>query len=200
MDTILFILKLIPFYLIGAFPTGLIIAKLNGVDITKTGSGNVGATNLARTLGKKAGILTLLGDLGKGLLSVFLCYYFFSKELNTLSLVSLVTVLGHCFSLPKLKGGKGVATTLGVILALDMKLALGLLIIFFVVFAIYRIVSLSSVTAAIFLPILFALSHMDTPSSIRYIVLISFVIIYKHFPNIKRLINGEEKKFSFGGK
>ena len=64
METLLYILKLIPFYLIGAFPTGMIIAKLNGVDITKTGSGNVGATNLARTLGKKAGILTLLGDLG----------------------------------------------------------------------------------------------------------------------------------------
>lgn len=200
METLLYILKLIPFYLIGAFPTGMIIAKLNGVDITKTGSGNVGATNLARTLGKKAGILTLLGDLGKGVISIVICHYFLSKNLDTKALVALITVLGHCFSLPKLRGGKGVATSLGVILAISPKIALGALLVFVVIFAIFKIVSLSSITAAIFLPILFFLSNMGDVRSVHYIMLISFVVILRHYPNIKRLLKGEEKKFSFGKK
>ncbi|MGI6681347.1 MAG: glycerol-3-phosphate 1-O-acyltransferase PlsY [Bdellovibrionota bacterium] len=197
MDILLNILRLIPFYLIGAFPTGLIIAKINGIDITVAGSGNVGATNLARTIGKKAGIYTLLGDLGKGVISVLLCYFFISKDLEMLTLVALATVLGHCFSLPKLKGGKGVATTFGVILVIDPKIALGLLLIFITIFAIFRIVSLSSITAALFLPILFLLSYEGKENSIHYITFISTVVILRHAVNIKRLLKGEEKKFSF---
>ncbi len=199
MDICLKFLILIPFYFLGAFPTGFLIAKIHGIDIKSTGSGNVGATNVARTLGKKAGIFTLLGDVGKGALAVFIAHLIFN-DLTFETYVAFVTTLGHCFSLPKLKGGKGVATAFGTILVIDYKLALLALAVFVLVFYFSRIVSISSITAAFSLPIFFNFIYPLENVSIYNLMALAFLIIYRHKDNIKRLARGEEKKFSMGKK
>ncbi len=199
MENIFDFLILIPFYFLGAFPTGILIAKIYGVDIKNTGSGNIGATNVARTLGKKAGILALLGDVGKGALGIFIAS-FILNDLTFLTRVAFITTLGHCFSLPKLKGGKGVATAFGALLMIDYRVALLALLVFVLTFYCSRIVSISSITAAFSMPIFFNFLYSINDSSIYNLMGLSFLIIYRHKDNIKRLVRGEEKKFSMGKK
>ena len=112
MMSVLIALSLIPFYLLGAFPTGYLIARMNGVDVTAVGSGNVGATNVSRVVGKKAGIVTLLVDVFKGAFGVAVASGLSTSTLFV-ALCAVAVVAGHCFSVPPyLKGGKGVATAL----------------------------------------------------------------------------------------
>lgn len=107
MHYLLHAFALVPFYLLGAIPSGKIIALSKGVEIEKHGSGNVGATNLARVVGKKAGLYTLLADIGKGVLAVFVAHMLTENQ-DFSALAGLSSVLGHCFSVPKvLRGGKG---------------------------------------------------------------------------------------------
>ena len=187
-------LLLILFYFVGVFPTGYLLARAKGIDITSIGSGNVGATNVARALGKRAGLLTLLIDLLKGATPVAIAYLI-TDDKNFIYLSGLMPVLGHCFSIPGfLKGGKGVATGLGASLCIAPLATLIAVIVFIVSYKISKIVSLSSVIATVVLPLAnFALTSNASQSCI--LMIIASVIIFKHRENIKRLAQGEEKKF-----
>jgi len=167
---------------------------LHGVDITKQGSGNVGATNVARSIGKRAGVLTLVLDLVKGALAVLLASLI-TNESWFLSAAAVAVVCGHCFSLPPfLKGGKGVATGLGVLIALVPGAALTSIIVFAALFSTTRLVSLSSIIATLSAPLYsLALNHPE-PKSLALIVL-SLVIVFRHRENITRLIEGREPRF-----
>lgn len=190
-------ISLIVSYLIGSFPTGKLLAKVYGVDITKSGSGNVGATNVARTLGKKAGIIVLLIDILKGIIAVKLSTIFINQPLdNFAELSGLAAICGHCFSIPPwLKGGKGVATALGVLVSLNPLIALGAVATFAGAFWSTRIVSISSILAAAIAPLLSLILGGPTLAVIFYL-LMSLIIIWRHRENVTRLIRGEEKKFS----
>lgn len=191
-------LAFIPFYLLGAFPTGTLVAKKHGIDIAKHGSGNVGATNIARTLGKNAGILTLFIDCLKGFLAVFLAKIFFGDP-TLEGLAGAAAVFGHCYSIPgKLRGGKGVATSFGVLIALSPTLALATACIFGGLFAATRIVSVSSVTAALFAP-LFAFLAYPEYGWIYSVAVIGLLVVYKHKENLQRIIEGREPKFTLNG-
>jgi glycerol-3-phosphate acyltransferase PlsY len=186
-------------YLIGSIPIGVILSKRYGkVDIQKEGSGNIGATNVYRTLGKKLGILTLLGDVLKGLIPVLISFWLLEKEDTHkeiwISLTALMVVIGHCYPLfLRFKGGKGVATALGAFLAIDPRVVPVALIIFALTFYKWRYVSLGSLLAAGSMPVLVAL----TSGSKIYIILaltIVLLIFYRHRENIIRLREGKEKK------
>jgi len=182
-------------YLCGAIPTGVLIANRQGVDVRNLGSGNIGATNVARSVGKTAGLLTLLGDVTKGLLPVLVVRFLDLGEI-ALACAAVAAFLGHLFS-PFLgfSGGKGVATGLGVFLGLAPQaigLALGMFILTFLA---SRIVSLASLVATGATPIfLFFLSypkgHLFAGS------IIAILIIIRHHENISRLLKGQEQKFS----
>lgn len=179
-------------YLIGTFPSGLLAARINGVDLQKSGSGNIGATNVARTIGKKAGIIVLLADILKGVLVCLIAMLILPE---VLAIAGLLAVLGHCFSIPKLfKGGKGVATSLGVILFISPLTALISVIVFALIFYISQIVSLASISACFFAGVI---SWLLAPDYAPALSLIAAIVIIKHSPNIKKLIRGEENKFSF---
>jgi acyl phosphate:glycerol-3-phosphate acyltransferase len=196
MLLLLTLLAWIPFYLIGAYPTGFLIARARGVNILEHGSGNVGATNVARTLGAKAGLLTLIGDILKGALAVSAAK-FVSTDAGFVCGAAVACLAGHCFSLPpKLKGGKGVAVSLGITLMLSPLAALGGLTIFVVMVLAFRVVSVASVTAA-FAASLTALFTSAPEQFSRALMLMSFIILFRHRQNLRRLIEGNESKFRF---
>lgn len=190
------IIAFLPFYLLGTIPNGVIIAKLKGIDVTAAGSGNVGATNVARVVGKSAGLLTLILDVLKGLLAVSIAYALTNN--NQFAAWSLFAVVaGHCFSIPGwLKGGKGVATSLGAILALDLQLASAAIAGFILIFAMTRIVSIASISAALILPIV-AMFTLNSDRQLLPISLASLLVVFRHRQNISRFILGKEAKFSF---
>lgn len=195
MTGLLIALSLVPFYLLGAFPTGYLLAKTRGVDITAVGSGNVGATNVSRVLGKKAGIVTLLVDVFKGAFGVAVASGLSSSP-SFVGLCSVAVVAGHCFSVPPyLKGGKGVATALGVILVLSAQTGVVALVVFIGMFAVKRIVSLSSISAALAVPA-YAMA-VNLPSYVAAAeACIAALLVYRHRQNIQRLIEGREPKFT----
>jgi len=194
---LLITLSLLPFYFIGVFPSGYLIAKQAGVDIAKHGSGNVGATNISRVLGKKAGLLTLLIDISKGALAVGLGRIFVAELEWYVALTALAVVLGHCISLPPyLKGGKGVATSLGAMIVVSPALAFLAVLVFAGVFAAKHIVSLASVSAAISTP-LFAMALGYSDELLYGLIPIALVIVIRHKDNLKRLALGTEPRTEF---
>ncbi|MFN4894606.1 MAG: glycerol-3-phosphate 1-O-acyltransferase PlsY [Pseudomonadota bacterium] len=200
MRSLLALVALVPFYLIGVFPSGAILARSKGVDITAVGSGNVGATNVARALGKRAGLITLLLDLTKGVLAVVLASAISSLEWYAAG-AAVAVVCGHCFSLPRwlkapswFKGGKGVATAFGAMLALIPSAAFVALLTFAAVFKLSRIVSISSLSAALLAP-LYCLVTNQASAICLALALISAVVFYRHRENINRLIEGREPRF-----
>lgn len=180
-------------YLIGSVPTGLLLGKLYGIDVRQQGSGNIGATNLYRTLGRKVGIMTLIGDCLKGVAPVLLARQFgFSGE--QVAWVGLAAFCGHVFSIfLKFRGGKGVATALGVFLALSPLAVLIALVLFVLVMLKWRYVSLGSVCAAAVMPLAVAFSQEWILTGVTF--LISLVVIMRHRENIRRLLAGTESKF-----
>jgi glycerol-3-phosphate acyltransferase PlsY len=189
------LIALLPFYLLGSFPSGYLLARLHGIDITQQGSGNVGATNLARTIGKRAGLLTLLLDLVKGMLGVYLATLV-TPAIWYPAAAAIAVVCGHCFSIPPLlKGGKGVATGLGVLIALVPGAAVTSVVVFAVLFSVTRLVSLASLVATLSAP-LFSLVTNQPDSSSLALVVVSLVIVYRHYDNIVRLIEGREPRFA----
>lgn len=182
-------------YLCGSIPTGMLLSRRLGVEIRETGSGNVGATNVARSVGKKAGLLTLLGDALKGLVPVLVVRFLGLGE-AALACAAVAALLGHIFS-PFLhfSGGKGVATGLGVFLGLAPQAILLALLLFIAIFAMSRIVSLSSLVATVATPLfLFLLAY---PTGHLYAgLIIAALITVRHHENIIRLLKGQEKKFS----
>jgi len=199
----MFIFKIIFSFLIGSFPTGYIVTKLiKKTDIRKEGSGNIGATNVWRVVGKIPGIFVLIVDILKGYLVVkYLSIYgpissYFSN-LEEKLILGFSVILGHVFSIfLKFKGGKGVATTAGVLFALEPKLFFACLIIWFLVFLLFGYVSLASIITAVVFPILLVIIAYPF-SFILFGILLALLVSFKHLSNIRRLILGKEPKFRF---
>src|ERR1700719_1134039 len=189
-------------YFLGSIPFGLILAKLlAGSDIRKSGSGNIGATNVARVAGPAAGVLTLLLDAAKGWFSVYLAGRYLHGEAGLLVAAGFLALLGHCFP-PwlRFRGGKGVATAAGVFGALCPEALLSALILFALVVWFWHYVSLGSLAAAATIPLFvyflwaphFAPPHMVAFGSLA----ISALVIFQHRGNIGRLARGGESKVS----
>jgi acyl phosphate:glycerol-3-phosphate acyltransferase len=193
---LLIIIVIVLAYLCGSVPTGVILTKRLGLDIRQMGSGNVGATNVARSAGKKVGLFTLLGDIVKGLIPVLVVRFFDLGE-TALACAAVAALLGHVFS-PFLgfSGGKGVATGLGVLLGVAPLVILLVLFFFIATFAVSRIVSLASLVAAAATPLLLWW-FVYPPARIYAGTLIALLIIIRHHENIVRLLKGQEQKFSF---
>lgn len=189
-----FLLILVAFFL-GSVPFGLLFARLFGErDPREVGSGNVGATNVARAAGRMAGILTLVLDAAKGYLPVTLAWIWLQKP-DYVALVGLFAILGHCYSpFLKGKGGKGVATGLGVFLALSPLAVLLAAVVFGLLIWRFRYVSLASMGAAWTMVLLVYLMKRN-PKLTLFTALIALLITWRHRGNIKRLIKGEELKF-----
>ena len=188
-------------YLLGSIPFGLILAKvLGGKDVRQHGSGNIGATNVSRVAGPVAGIATLVLDGLKGATSVFLAASFTDSSARAMIFAGVAALLGHCFPLwLRFKGGKGVATALGMFIALCPLAALACFILFMLVFLFWRYVSLASLSAAAAMPLLiyflWAPGHAP-PLVITLGALFSAALVfYKHDANLQRLLDGTEPKF-----
>tara|TARA_B110000037_G_C16972123_1_gene445487 strand:+ start:195 stop:824 length:630 start_codon:yes stop_codon:yes gene_type:complete len=185
-------------YLVGSLPFGYLVAKANGVDIFTVGSCSPGATNVKRSVGKKAGNLVFLLDYVKGLLAtgwpLFLGAQ--SYELYIYGLIGLVAaVVGHSFSIfTKFRGGKGVATMLGGVTALMYVAALVGIVIWLIVFYASRYVSLASILMAVSLPITNYVLGVSAPL-FWFSVVLAVVIVVRHKSNIVRLMHGEENRF-----
>jgi len=193
-------------YLLGSIPFGLLLTRLfGGGDVRKSGSGNIGATNVARVAGTLPGILTLLFDVAKGAAAVWLAGRVSNESATWMMIAALATLLGHCFPIwLKFRGGKGVATAAGAFLVLCPAALLGSVILFLLVAFFWRYISLASISAAASMPlliyILWAPHHAPPPIVTFGALAAAGIIIYKHDGNIQRLVQGEEPKFSFGKK
>lgn len=181
-------------YLVGSIPTGLLLGKAYGIDVRKEGSGNIGATNLYRTVGRKVGIITLIGDCLKGLLPVLLVTLGpFPPDLA--AWVGLAAFCGHVFSVfLKFRGGKGVATALGVFLALAPLAVAIAMALFAVLMFLWRYVSLGSIAAAAAMPP--AVYFLGGSKAVTLVTaIISLIVIVRHHENIGRLLSGTESRF-----
>ena len=181
-------------YLIGSIPCGVLLAQMQNLDIREHGSGNIGATNVARVLGKKAGLLTLLGDVIKGLIVVFGAGALYKTPM-LISIAGLMVFLGHLYSIfLKFKGGKGVATSLGLFSYVMPWATLCAVGVFSVCLWIWGYVSIGSIMAAISLP-LFAI-FLKLPLPYIYLAfIVGLFTLQRHYGNILRLIAGTEAKF-----
>ena len=197
-------------YIIGSFPTAVWVGKIfHNIDIREHGSHNAGATNTFRVLGNKWGWIVLFVDIGKGYLAASLplflssLYYGFKDEVLILQLIaSLCAVVGHVFPVfANFRGGKGVATTLGIILAINLDTALISLAIFLIVFLMTQYVSLGAIIASILFPFIsFFAMHEDARIMIIFSILVSLIVLFSHRKNINRLLRGEENKMNFLGR
>lgn len=188
-------------YLMGAFPTSFIMARvLKGIDIRKVGSGNAGATNVLRSVGKLPALITLAVDILKGVFAVtLLANFFYSLQIDLdydfyRSLMALAVVCGHIWSVfLKFKGGKGIATTLGVAIVLAPKILIPSVIVWVIIFFLTNYVSLSSIMALVIFPIVSGMSGISIHITILGVTL-CLIGIYKHRDNIIRLLKGQENK------
>ena len=198
----------IPFaaYLLGSIPFGVLLARLFGAgDVRKAGSGNIGATNVARVAGPLPGLLTLVLDCAKGAVAVWIAARLSSDSATWMMVAALGALIGHCFPVwLKFHGGKGVATAAGALLVLSPLALLGSVILFLLMVSFWRYVSLGSISAAAAMPLLIYLlwapRHAPPPAVTFGALVAAAIIIYKHDANIQRLVHGEEPKFSFSKK
>ncbi len=193
----------LPFaYLLGSIPFGFLIVKLReGRDIRASGSGNIGATNVARSAGPVAGVVTLVLDVAKGYAAVWLVGSLTKQHVASMVAAAVVAVLGHMFPVwLKFKGGKGVATGVGAFVLICWEAVAGAMVVWIVVVAIWRYVSLGSIIAAASLPLLTyrLYAPLDAPPMAVTIgtILISALIILKHQENIGRLVAGNENRLT----
>ena len=193
MISVKFVILLLIAYMLGNISPSTILAKAKGIDIKKAGSGNAGTTNALRVLGAKAAVITLVIDIGKGFLAVFIAGRFLDPM--QVSFCALAVFLGHVWPLLlKFKGGKGVATAFGALLALNWQLALICLGIVVLVVLVTRMVSLGSITAALAFPFLaYFMEKEFLPAGIC----MALILIFKHRANIARILSGNESKLSF---
>lgn len=181
-------------YLLGSIPTGFLLGSLSGVDVRQAGSGNVGATNVARVVGKRQGLMTLLGDVAKGFIPVYLSVHL-GWSVTITGLVALAAFLGHLYPVfLKFQGGKGVATALGIFLSLAPMATVVIVFVFAFVIGVSRMVSLASLVAAGFAPIAFWFFSYP-PFLIWLSLLIALLIVIRHRKNIQRIISGVEPRF-----
>ena len=182
-------------YLLGSIPFGYIVSKCRGIDIRQHGSGNIGATNVFRTLGRKWGVLVFALDVLKGIVAVQLAMRFYASP-NFGIAAGLGCFLGHCFPVwLGFKGGKGVAVGAGVLIGLTPWTAIIGLSIWGIAFKVSRYVSLASVLAAISLPIIVWLLERQTGAIFWFTLTISLLAIWRHRANIQRLLAGTESRF-----
>lgn len=193
-----FVLGFICGHICGSIPSGLWIVKaLFGIDIRNYGSKNIGTTNVFRTVGAKAALLVLILDMLKGIIAVAAMNYFFSNPLLDV-ITALGALLGHNYSVfLRFKGGKGVATGLGLLIYLMPKVSLGSFLVWLILVLITRYVSLGSVVAAVMTPI-FAWYFGYPPAYIVFGGIAGLFVIIRHKENIKRLLNGTESKIKQG--
>jgi len=181
-------------YVIGSVPTGYLLGKLRGVDVRIIGSGNVGATNVARAVGKSQGVITLMADAAKGYLPVLAALQLGQDSL-TIALTAIAAFLGHLYPLfLKFQGGKGVATGFGALLALAPMAALGLVVVFALVAGATRIVSLGSLATAVAAPLSLWLFHQP-PVIVGMGFFLGAMVVIRHRGNIQRLLAGTEPRF-----
>lgn len=206
MDWFSFVIALVIAYFLGSLPFSYIFGKLKGIDLRKHGSGNVGATNALRVLGVKTGIITLILDMGKGILAVEIGRMLLpGVNDGYYILIAVMAILGHIFTIfLGFKGGKGVATSGGVFLDLLPIPCLLTLLLFVIVVAISRYVSLGSILAALFLFLYVLIDNIQCGfANWQYLAVVSLVagfIIVRHRANIHRLLQGKENKISFNKK
>ena len=186
------ILFLVATFVLGSFPTGVVVAHAKGVDLRKVGSGNIGTTNVGRALGRGWAALVLLVDAGKGALPVALATQF--SDLAWLpAAAGLIAVLGQVFSIfLKGRGGKGVATSLGAGLALAPLPALVCVAVWLALFALFRISSLGSLAAVASFPTFLWLFHEGSLANLTFAVAVALLVFLRHKDNIRRLVRGEE--------
>ena len=191
-----FPLSLLGAYLVGAIPSGVILTRLAGVgDVRQAGSGNIGATNVYRVAGRRLGILTLVCDAFKGVLPLVLVLAFGDGTPIQLALVAAAAFLGHCYPVYLgFKGGKGVATALGIYLVLSPLAVGGALLAFVGILWKWRYVSLASISAAALTPFLVLLAERSLPLFLVTLG-ISGMVILRHRTNIARLLDGTETRF-----
>lgn len=181
-------------YVLGSIPTGFLLGLLSGVDVRQAGSGNVGATNVARVVGRRQGLLTLLADVAKGFIPSYLSVHL-NFDLAVTSGVAFAAFLGHLYPVfLKFQGGKGVATALGIFLSLAPLATAVVVFVFFFVAMVGRTVSLASLVAAGFAPIAFWFFSYS-PLLVWLSLLIGLLIVFRHRGNIQRLISGVEPRF-----
>ena len=195
--TLVFFILLIS-YLLGSFPSGFLYAKnLKGIDLRYVGSGSTGATNVLRNIGKWPALIVFILDVLKGFIAVKIAYFFLSDNIFQV-LAGLFAITGHIWPIwLKGKGGKAVATGLGMFIALSWKVGLASFGTFLIMISLTKIVSLSSITAAILLPVYmfkFVGTFNDPYTIFSFIVAI--IVIWKHRSNINRILKGEEPKLN----
>ena len=185
-------------YLLGSFPSGFLYAKnLKGIDLRYVGSGSTGATNVLRNIGKWPALVVFIIDVLKGLIAVKIAYFFLSDDIFQV-LAGLCAITGHIWPIwLKGKGGKAVATGLGMFIALSWKVGLASFGTFLIVISVTKVVSLASITAAILLPIYMLISFgtFNHPFPIVSLI-VSIIVIGKHRSNINRILRGEEPKIT----
>ena len=196
-------------YLLGSISFSIIISKkIAGFDVREKGSGNAGATNVLRSVGKKAAILTLICDCLKGVLAILVAFVVgkIVKNLDESLLIQLAgvfVILGHTFPVFfKFKGGKGVATSLGVLLMTNWQIGLICLVFALVLMVLTRFVSLGSIGAAILFPVLTVFIHTNYLVNGNYIIfaiILAVLVVFNHRTNVQRLLAGKENKLSFKG-
>ncbi|MCL6589783.1 MAG: glycerol-3-phosphate 1-O-acyltransferase PlsY [Firmicutes bacterium] len=186
-------------YLIGSITFGDIAARIKKVDLRSQGSGNVGATNVFRTIGKGWGVAVLIGDALKGALAVWLGSLIGKIQgFDPAIITGIMAIFGHSWTIfARFKGGKGVATSLGVAVALVPLSSLVALGVWVAVFLAAGYVSLASVSAAISFPVAVYLFYNQDPYRILFALVIAILVIYKHRDNIKRLLNGTEHRIIY---
>ena len=197
-------------YVIGSINFSVLISKkMAGFDVREKGSGNAGTTNMLRSVGKKAAVITLLCDILKGVVSILIALIAGNivKDVDKAVLVQIagiLVVVGHTFPIFfEFKGGKGVATSLGVIMMINWKIGLICLVFALVIMAFSKMVSMGSVGAAILFPVLTLFINTNfivQASGIKYFifsVILAVIVIFNHRANIKRIANGTENKLSF---
>jgi acyl phosphate:glycerol-3-phosphate acyltransferase len=194
-------------YLLGSFPTGYIAGRLAGIDIRKVGSGNVGATNVTRVLGKRFGYPVFIVDFGKGLGAVVLAVIVGKASHSSAQFVDLCgaigavcSVIGHSYSIwLGFSGGKGVATLMGALFGINWITALIVCVVWIVAFQTTRYVSLASIAAAVALPVTLAimllLKELPTPIPLYFSFFLGTIVILRHRSNLSRLLKGTEPRF-----
>lgn len=199
-------------YLIGSINFSIILSKkMAGFDIREKGSGNAGTTNMLRAVGKKAAVITLICDILKGVVAILIAVLAgkIVKNLDNALLVQLAgifVIIGHAFPIFfKFKGGKGIATSLGVLLMTNWQIGLICLVFALVLIALTRMVSVGSIAAGILFPVLVAFINQNyiVPTSnsnwsyLVFSIIIAVLVIFNHRANVQRILNGTENKISF---
>lgn len=181
-------------YLLGSANSSLIIGKFYGTDVRKHGSGNAGATNTLRTLGKTAALFVTLGDILKGIIACLIGSVIYGKE--GLIVAGIAAIIGHNWPLYfKFKGGKGVLTTFAVVIMMDWQVAIALLCVFIIIVVLTRYISLGSVLGAMLFPIGAYIRDGDNGVYVVSAVILAVLVVIRHRSNIARIFRGTESKF-----